>query len=178
MDSPLHLEAVLIEDERAVRMATAQTLELGGFKVHACSSAEQALPWLHSGFGGMEVLADVVALDPNLPVIVVTGHGDVTMAVDAMRIGAYDFIEKPFAAERLLETVKRAQEKRRLVLENESLKAALVAHPDMPSLIGQSAVIERIRTMIRSVGAPAASGERPQGAVRRDQLRCPAGIGI
>jgi two-component system C4-dicarboxylate transport response regulator DctD len=165
MDSPAVLEAVLIEDERAVRMATAQTLELGGFKVHACGSAEQAQPWLHAGFAGvivtdvrlpgrsgLEVLAEVVALDPNLPVIVVTGHGDVSMAVEAMRAGAYDFIEKPFASERLLETVKRAQEKRRLVLENQSLKAALVAHPDMPALIGQSAAIERIRTMIRSVG--------------------------
>src|SRR4051812_38816016 len=101
MDSPSILEAVLIEDERAVRMATAQTLELGGFKVHACESAEQAQQWLHSGFAGvvvtdvrlpgrsgMEVLADVVAMDPNLPVIVVTGHGDVGMAVDAMRAGA------------------------------------------------------------------------------------------
>jgi two-component system C4-dicarboxylate transport response regulator DctD len=165
MDSPAVLEAVLIEDERAVRMATAQTLELGGFKVHACGSAEQAQPWLHSGFAGvivtdvrlpgrsgMEVLVDVVAMDPQLPVIVVTGHGDVSMAVDAMRAGAYDFIEKPFASERLMDTVRRAQEKRRLVLENEALKAALVAHPDMPALIGHSAAIERIRTMIRSVG--------------------------
>jgi two-component system C4-dicarboxylate transport response regulator DctD len=169
MENPAIMEAVLIEDERAVRMATTQTLELGGFKVHACGSAEQAEPWLHPGFAGvivtdvrlpgrsgLEVLADVVALDPNLPVIVVTGHGDVGMAVDAMRMGAYDFIEKPFAAERLMETVRRAQEKRRLVLENASLKATLSVHPDMPALIGQSTAIEKIRTMIRSVGPTAA----------------------
>lgn len=159
------LEAVLIEDEQAVRMATAQTLELGGFTVHACASAEQAESWLHPGFGGvvvtdvrlpgrsgLDVLAQVVALDPDLPVIVVTGHGDVGMAVDAMRAGAYDFIEKPFAAERLLETVRRAQEKRNLVLDNQRMKAAWSGHPDMPRLIGQSPAIERVRALIRSIG--------------------------
>lgn len=163
------LEAVLIEDEQALRMATSQTLELGGFNVHACGSAEEAQPWLHPGFAGiivtdvrlpgrsgLDLLAQVVAMDPDLPVIVVTGHGDVGMAVDAMRAGAYDFIEKPFAAERLLEAVSRAQEKRRLVLENQRLKAAWASHPDMPTLIGQSPAVERIRTMIRSVGATSA----------------------
>jgi len=163
------LEAVLIEDEQAVRMATVQTLELAGFTVHACASVEEAQPWLHPGFGGvivtdvrlpgrsgLELLAQVVAQDPDLPVILVTGHGDVSMAVEAMRAGAYDFIEKPFAAERLMDTVRRAQEKRSLVLENQRLKAAWTTHPDMPSLIGQSAEIERVRTLIRSVGPTAA----------------------
>ncbi|MFJ2989527.1 sigma-54-dependent transcriptional regulator [Collimonas sp. NPDC087041] len=159
------LEALLIEDEHAVREAVTQTLELGGFTVRACESVEQAQPWLHAGFAGvivtdvrlpgrsgLDLLGQVVALDPDLPVIVVTGHGDVSMAVDAMRAGAYDFIEKPFAAERLMETANRAQEKRSLILENRNLKASWAAHPDMPSLIGQSAAIERVRTMIRSVG--------------------------
>jgi len=162
------LEAVLIEDEDGLRKAAAQTLELGGFAVHACASAEQAQSWLHSGFAGvivtdvrlparsgLEILAQVVALDPDLPVILVTGHGDVNMAVEAMRAGAYDFVEKPFAAERLMETARRAQEKRSLVLDNRRLKAAWAAHPDMPALIGQSAATERVRTMIRSVGPTA-----------------------
>src|SRR5450830_299567 len=157
--------AILIEDEQSVRKATAQTLELGGFSVQACADAEQALPLLHAGFAGivvtdvrlpgrsgLEVLAHVVAQDADLPVIVVTGHGDVGMAVEAMRAGAYDFIEKPFAAERLLEAARRAQEKRRLVLENQRLKAAWSGHPDVPSLIGQSDAIERVRGLIRTVG--------------------------
>jgi two-component system C4-dicarboxylate transport response regulator DctD len=108
------------------------------------------------GKSGLELLAQVTALDADLPVIVVTGHGDVGMAVEAMRAGAYDFIEKPFAAERLMETVRRAQEKRRLVLENRRLKEAWAAHPDVPALIGQSPAIERVRTMIRTVGPTAA----------------------
>lgn len=162
-------EALLIEDEQAVRMATAQTLQLGGFTVHACASAEQAQKWLQPGFpgvvitdvrlpgkSGLDLLAQAVALDPDLPVILVTGHGDVGMAVEAMRTGAYDFIEKPFAADRLMETVRRAQEKRSLVLENQRLKAAWLSHPDMPALIGQSPALERVRTLIRTVGPTAA----------------------
>ena len=150
--------------------------------MHACASAEQAQPWLHAGFAGvivtdvrlpgrsgLEVLSQVVAFDPDLPVIVVTGHGDVSMAVEAMRGGAYDFIEKPFAAGRLMETTRRAQEKRSLVLENRRLKAAWAAHPDMPALIGQSAATERVRTMIRSVVMrPTASESQP------DKMRPPA----
>lgn len=158
-------QVVLVEDEQTVRMATAQTLELGGFTVHACASAEDAQGLLCADFAGvlvsdvrlpgrcgLQLLDQVVALDADLPVIVVTGHGDVGMAVDAMRRGAYDFIEKPFAAERLLETVRRAQEKRRLVLENRRLKAAWLAGSDAPPLIGQSAAIERVRALIQALG--------------------------
>lgn len=162
------LEAVVIEDEDAVRMATVQTLELGGFAVHACASAEQAQPWLSADFAGvvvtdvrlpgssgLDLLAQVGVIDADLPVIVMTGHGHVSMAVEAMRAGAYDFIEKPFAAERLLETVRRAQEKRQLVFENRHLKAAWKAHPDVPALIGQSPAIERLKKMIATLGPTA-----------------------
>ena len=162
------VQAILIEDEQSVRHATAQTLELGGFSVIACADAEQALPHLHAGFAGivvtdvrlpgrsgLELLAQVTALDPDLPVIVVTGHGDVGMAVEAMRAGAYDFIEKPFSAERLVDTARRAQEKRRLVLENLRLREAWASDPETPPLVGQSVALERLRTWIRSIG-PAA----------------------
>ncbi|HYD80611.1 MAG TPA: sigma-54 dependent transcriptional regulator [Paucimonas sp.] len=164
MNGPLR-ETVLIEDEEALRLAIAQTLELGGFTVHACGSAEEALRWLQPGFAGvlvtdvrlpgrsgLELLAQSSAIDPDLPVVVVTGHGDVAMAVEAMRAGAYDFIEKPFAAERLLETVRRAQEKRALVLENRRLKTSLIGQSDTPALIGASPAIERVKALIRSVG--------------------------
>jgi two-component system C4-dicarboxylate transport response regulator DctD len=156
---------VLVEDEAALRLATGQTLELGGFTVLHCASAEQAdgllvrdypgvlvtdvrLP----GRSGLQLLAQVMAIDADLPVVVVTGHGDVEMAVEAMRAGAYDFIEKPFAAERLLATVRRAQEKRDLVLANRRLQAARLQQPDLPPLLGQSAAIERVRTLVASLG--------------------------
>ncbi|MFL9923312.1 sigma-54 dependent transcriptional regulator [Herbaspirillum lusitanum] len=160
--------AILIEDEPNVRRATTQTLELGGFDVQACDSAEQALPLIGRdfagilvtdvrlpGMSGLEVLARSVALDADLPVIVVTGHGDVAMAVDAMRAGAYDFIEKPFASDRLLEIARRAAEKRALVMENRRLREAWALDPELRPLIGQSPAIERVRTLIRSLG-PAA----------------------
>jgi two-component system C4-dicarboxylate transport response regulator DctD len=157
--------AIVIEDEEAVRLASVQTLELGGFTVHSCTSAEAAWPLLSAAFGGivvtdvrlpgssgLDLLARVMTIDIDLPVIVMTGHGHVSMAVAAMRGGAYDFIEKPFAAERLLETASRAREKRDLVLENRRLRAAWLAHPDVPALIGQSDAIVRLRQLIATLG--------------------------
>jgi two-component system, NtrC family, C4-dicarboxylate transport response regulator DctD len=158
-------EALVIEDEDAVREATAQTLELGGFAVRACASAELARRWLTAdyegvvvtdvrlpGQSGQEVLAQVMALDADLPVIVMTGHGHVSMAVKAMQAGAYDFIEKPFSSERLLSTVRRAFEKRSLVMENRRLKAAWALHPDLPPLLGQSARIDQLKKWIATLG--------------------------
>lgn len=161
------MQAILIEDEAALRLATTQALELGGFTVSACSSAEQAHALISAGFdgvivsdvrlpgiSGLDLLAAAKAIDAELPVILVTGHGDVNMAVDAMRSGAYDFIEKPFATERLIDTVRRAQERRSLVLENRRLKTAWALHPDTPPLVGRSDAIERLKVMVRNI-APA-----------------------
>ena len=158
------MHAILIEDEAALRLATTQSLELGGFTVSACASAEEALPLIGAdvdgvvvsdvrlpGMSGLDLLAALSAIDAELPVILVTGHGDVSMAVGAMRQGAYDFIEKPFSSERLLDAVRRAQERRSLVLENRRLKTALSLHPDTPTLVGRSQAIERIKVMVRNV---------------------------
>ncbi|MDQ2822362.1 MAG: sigma-54 dependent transcriptional regulator [Pseudomonadota bacterium] len=158
------MQAILVEDEAALRLATTQTLELGGFDVVACASAEEAQAIIEADFdgvivsdvrlpgrSGLELLAHVAALDADLPVIMVTGHGDVAMAVGAMRSGAYDFIEKPFGAERLLDAVRRAQDKRSLVLENRRLKTAWALHPDTPQLIGRSPAIERLKITLRNI---------------------------
>ncbi|MDL2425173.1 response regulator, partial [Pseudomonas sp. BAgro211] len=77
------------------------------------------------GIDGLQLLEHLHAQDSELPVILVTGHGDVPLAVKAMRSGAYDFLEKPFPSDALLDSVRRALDVRRLVLENRSLRLAL-----------------------------------------------------
>ena len=92
--------------------------------------------------------------DPDLPVILITGHGDVSMAVGAMRSGAYDFIQKPFHSERLVAVTRRALEKQSLVRENHRLREQL-GSPGGTPLIGQSPGIQRVR---RAIAALAPTG--------------------
>jgi len=150
-----------VEDEELVRRAGCQTFLLADIPVRDFARAEQVLPQIAAeapvvlvsdvrlpGMDGLALLRQCVAIDPDLPVILVTGHGDVRMAVEAMRDGAYDFIEKPYAPERLLEVVRRAREKRRLVLENRALKARLAADAGLTGLLGDSAAMRDIRRLI------------------------------
>ena len=159
MTAPACESVALIEDDEEVRRANAQSLELAGFEVQGFASAEIALAALGPqfpgvvvtdvrlpGLNGLELLRRLMERDPDLPVILITGHGDIPMAVEAMREGAYDFFEKPHASDRLTDSVRRAAEKRRLVLENRSLRAEL-AHQqaDEPLLLGRSPEVERLR---------------------------------
>ena len=125
---------MVVDDESSIRNAVEQWLSLSGFDVQLFSRAEECLAQLPRhfagvilsdvrmpGMSGLELLAEVQRRDADLPVILLTGHGDVPMAVDAMRDGAYDFLEKPFSPETLLGSLRRALDKRRLVLENRAL---------------------------------------------------------
>jgi len=156
---------LLIDDEKHIRLAGQQLLELAGFAVQGLDSAAAALDLIDAswpgvvvsdikmpGMDGLDFLGRALALDSDLPVILITGHGDVSMAVQAMRDGAYDFIEKPFAAERLVESVRRAGDKRLLTMENRSLKKALQAQ-DLPGprIIGRTPVIRQLRLAIAQV---------------------------
>ncbi len=156
---------LFVDDERAVRLAGQQTLELAGFDVTACDGAERALRHIGRDWpgclvtdvrmqpmDGLALMARVQAIDPELPVILITGHGDVPMAVQAMRDGAYDFLEKPFPSDRLTEIVRRAVEKRRLVLDNRRLRAALSGGGESAQgIVGRTAGIERLRATIAAV---------------------------
>ncbi|KOF17256.1 Fis family transcriptional regulator [Ensifer adhaerens] len=154
----------LVDDDTDLRKAMKQTLELAGLIVSAFPGAAEALALLSPDFDGI-VISDirmpgidgltlfrrVADFDPDLPVILVTGHGDIPMAVQAMQDGVYDFIPKPFAADRLVQSARRALEKRRLVIENRALKrAAEVAGESLP-LIGQTPVMERLRQTLRHI---------------------------
>ncbi|HEV6968931.1 MULTISPECIES: sigma-54-dependent transcriptional regulator [Roseateles] len=164
MARPESIEVLLVEDDEHVRLATTQSLKLAGLGAQGVDSAEAARAWLTPGFAGvvvcdvllpgdsgLQLLQTLREQDPELPVILVTGHGDVGMAVEAMRDGAWDFIEKPFSAEHLVEVVRRALAQRRLVLENRRLKAQLGAGP-ADGLLGTSAAMEQVRTLIGTLG--------------------------
>ncbi|TPE49900.1 sigma-54-dependent transcriptional regulator [Amaricoccus solimangrovi] len=157
---------LLVEDDADLRAATRQMLALAGFDVRAFEAAEPALAALGADFegpvitdirmprmSGLQLFDQVRALDPDLPVILVTGHGDIDLAVAALKEGAYDFIPKPFDAERLLGAARRAAEKRRLVLENRRLRAAAAAAPDEVPLLGDAPAMRRLRETIRGVAA-------------------------
>jgi two-component system C4-dicarboxylate transport response regulator DctD len=167
-------QVIFIEDDELVRRASVQSLQLAGLRVIGYGSVEAAERALDSlddeyagvivsdirlpGASGLDLLAQCHERAPDLPVILVTGHGDISMAVQAMRDGAYDFMEKPFAAERLIETVRRALERRRLVLENVALRKELAARDALvPRIIGRSAAIGEVRRLIVNVAPTDAS---------------------
>src|SRR6476619_3541947 len=161
---------LFVDDEAAMRQAVTQWLELAGFELMVHDDASSAAAKLTPGFPGIVVtdlkmegmdglglLRRAQETDPELPVVVITGHGDVQTAVEAMRLGAYDFIEKPFAPERFLDVVRRAGEKRRLVLENRRLRST-VSEPSLASrLIGTSRKIEELRGVIADLASVDAS---------------------
>ncbi|MBC3208027.1 sigma-54-dependent Fis family transcriptional regulator [Pseudomonas sp. SWRI111] len=158
---------MVVDDESSIRSAVEQWLSLSGFAVQLFSRAEECLAALPAhfpgvilsdvrmpGMGGLELLAQVQRRDADLPLILLTGHGDVPMAVAAMRDGAYDFLEKPFSPETLLGSLRRALEKRRLVLENRALheQADNRARLDA-TLLGVSRGLQTLRRQVLDLAA-------------------------
>lgn len=153
---------IVVDDEAPIREAVEQWLTLAGFNVQVYSRAEDCLAQLPEhfpgvilsdvrmpGMGGLELLERLQALDAGLPVILLTGHGDVPMAVEAMRDGAYDFLEKPFAPETLLNNLRRALEKRRLILENRHLHEQADARTQLEAtLLGVSPPLQTLRRQV------------------------------
>jgi two-component system C4-dicarboxylate transport response regulator DctD len=162
---PPDLQVLFIDDEEMIRRTCRQTLELAGIKVRTFAGAEAALAELGPDFpgiivtdvrlpemDGMELLARCRTLDPELPVVLITGHGDVAMAVRAIREGAWDFIEKPFLNDHFLAVVQRALAKRALVRENRRLRRALDGEGSIARyLLGQSAGIGRVRDAVANL---------------------------
>ena len=133
----------IIDDDSSLRFSVRQLLEYSGFAVRDFERPEAALAQLTPliplfngvilsdvrmpGMDGLALLQRVAEMDRDLPVILITGHGDVPMAVEAMQQGAYDFIQKPFDESTLIDVLRRALEKRRLVLELAQARTDLAA---------------------------------------------------
>jgi two-component system C4-dicarboxylate transport response regulator DctD len=156
-----------VEDDPSVRFGSSQALQLAGFEVKAFGSAELACPHLTPGFrgvlltdvklpgmSGLQLLERAQHVDSDMPVILVTGHGDISMAVKAMRLGAYDFIEKPFSPDQLADVVRRAIEKRNLSLEVESLRTRLSSLDAIEAkIIGRSSAMGELRRVILDIAS-------------------------
>lgn len=158
---------ILIDDEKTMLRSLEQWLSLSDFSVTAFSNALDALAGLNSDFAGVIVsdikmpemdglalLSAVKELDADIPVILMTGHGDVPITVDAMKRGAYDFLEKPFSPERLADIATRAFEQRTLLLENRRLKRRLAESSGLSRyLIGESSVMRDLRAELVHLAA-------------------------
>ena len=156
---------MVIDNDEHVCRAAGQALTLAGHTTDCCNRGEDAMEKISSqwpdvvvcdvkmpGMDGFDILHHVLEIDPDLPVILVTGHGDVSMAVEAMRLGAYDFIEKPLSSGRLIDVVGRAMEKRRLILDNRELRAEVRRKDGLESVIlGKSKEIVQLRQAILNV---------------------------
>ena len=169
MSQPIdpRVQVILIDDDPHLRQALYQTLDLAGLHVLPLAEANGLAERIGRdwpgvvvsdirmpGMDGLELLAQLHGQDPELPVLLITGHGDVPLAVQAMRAGAYDFLEKPFASDALLDSVRRALALRALVMDNRSLRLALSDRQLLSSrLLGVSPAMLRLREQIGALAA-------------------------
>ena len=161
------MTVLLVDDDAAVREALSQTLELGGLSVRAAGSFVEAKDLIQREFAGV-ILSDIrmqgrdgfhlldyaQGIDPDLPVILLTGEGDIPMAVKAMGKGAFGFLEKPCAGTDLMAELERALKTRSLVMENRRLKAQLTTGDAAARMLhGVSALAESLRARVRAVAS-------------------------
>lgn len=173
------LDVLIVDDERDIRELVSGVLDDEGYETRTAASSEDALKqlderlpslimldvWLRgSAMDGLEMLKAIKERDPNIPVIVFSGHGNIDTAVAAISEGAVDFLEKPFEAAKLLHLVSKATETERLRQENASLRAA-IGHAE--ELTGQSVAINNVRATIKKVA----------GSGSRMLITGPAGVG-
>src|SRR5918998_3157308 len=173
------LEVLVVDDEADIRELVSGVLEDEGYEVRTAADSTSTLDaieerrpsmvlldvWLQgSRLDGLQLLQEIKRRDPSIPVLLISGHGNLDTAVAAVREGAVDFIEKPFEAERLLYLVRRATETEALRRENATLRQQ-VGHEDQ--LNGSSVSINTVRATLKRVA--------PTGS--RVLITGPAGVG-
>ncbi|MFO8234462.1 MAG: sigma-54 dependent transcriptional regulator [Bacteroidales bacterium] len=150
-----------IDDEKAIRESLKEILEYENHEVDLSSDGEGALEIFRENkydavlldikmpqMDGIEVLEKIIGISPDVPVIMISGHGTIDTAVDCIKKGAYDFIEKPLDLNRLLVTLKNAMERKDLVKETKILRRKVTKSYDM---IGESEAIKDVRQIIEKV---------------------------
>ncbi|WP_412500374.1 MULTISPECIES: sigma-54-dependent transcriptional regulator [Shewanella] len=156
---------LILDDEPHIGTVLSQLFDLEGINAKASTQAKEILRHLSRdwmgvvitdvnmpGMDGISVMQQIKQLDADLPVILITGFGDIAMAVSAVKQGAYDFLEKPFNNEHILDVVKRALDKRSLTLENRKLKQELESQSlPGPRILGNSPGIRQMRHLIHQV---------------------------
>ncbi|MGH7584130.1 MAG: sigma-54-dependent transcriptional regulator, partial [Gemmatimonadales bacterium] len=156
---------LVVDDERSIRDVLTQVLGYAGYSVGAVSSGGEALAAYRErrfdlvlldvkmrGIDGIDTLTQLMQLDPDALVIMVSGHSTISTAVQALKLGAFDFLEKPLDTDRMLVTVKNALERGRLASENVRLRAGLARATDSSSaMVGSSPALEAIRAVVAQV---------------------------
>ena len=181
-------DILIVDDERDIRSLISMTLDDEGYATKQAAGAAEARNlllseppklaildiWMRdSDIDGLELLEWSKSIYPDLPILMISGHGTIETAVQAIRNGAYDFIEKPFKEERLLMMVARALESAKLARENTELRAKMTDGV-APELVGKSPVMRGIRQSIDKI-APTASRvlvNGPSGSGKELAARC------
>src|SRR5713226_4706177 len=161
MSDDLKIRLLVVDDEQSIRKLCVTIGNSLGFTCSDAESAEAALQHLDTAapdliltdlklphLSGVEFLRQSKALLPRTEVAIMTGHGSIESAVDAMKLGAYDYIEKPFRVEKMKTMLQRMAEKVRLVTENEFLRERVSTEENLDGIIGNSANIQDVLRMI------------------------------
>ena len=166
----IRLRVLVVDDDSAIREALSRTLEKFGYEVILAEDGQAGLDRLREGeihilladlqmprLSGQELLKAAKTIAPDVEVIVITGHGTVEDAVEAMKEGAYDFITKPFKRVQLERTIRRAAEKQALALQNRRLQARLDELQGAGSIVGTSPVMLKTLELVRQVAPSTAT---------------------
>ena len=155
---------LVVDDEVSMREMVTDLLEDQGYRVESAESGEQALEKIEAfefaciltdlqmpGMDGHQLLGALRERCPDVPAVMMTSFGSIEVAVEAMRLGAHDFVTKPFDAAQLRVTIERALETRSLVEENRRLRAAVARSSSLGDLVGKSAAMNEIYALIRKI---------------------------
>ena len=161
---------LIIDDEKNIREGLAANFEMEDYNVKTAASGEEGMKLIEkgdidlvitdlrmNGMSGEKVLQKVTAETPGIPVIILTGHGSIDAAVDAMRHGAYDFLTKPLNLDQLSLIVKRALESREMSIQHQALKKEVEGNAAFKGMIGNSLPVQKIKETIRKVADSKAS---------------------